>query len=123
MAVSRSKILKMQVYTPSGKYVGIVEDIGFEPGTTEIKLFIKTRAGTTLTVDWTDVKTVGDIVILGKEVEIPKPATPAAVTPTTTPTTPTPGPTEKKICPYCGKPATWIPQYKRWYCYNCRKYI
>lgn len=120
MAVSRSKILKMQVYTPSGKYVGIVEDIGFEPGTTEIKLFIKTRAGTTLTVDWTDVKTVGDIIILGKEVEIPKAVTPTAVTPTTTPTT---APIEKEICPYCGKPATWIPQYKRWYCYNCRKYL
>jgi len=26
-------------------------------------------------------------------------------------------------CPTCGKPATWIPQYKRWYCYNCQKYL
>jgi len=119
----------MQVYTPSGKYVGIVEDLGFEPGTTEIKLFIRTRAGTVLNIDWTDVKTVGDIIILGKEVEIPKaPATPAVTTTTPTTTTPTTTPTpttptEKKICPYCGKPATWIPQYKRWYCYNCRRYI
>jgi predicted amidophosphoribosyltransferase len=30
---------------------------------------------------------------------------------------------EQKICPYCGKPATWIPQYQRWYCYNCQRYV
>jgi endogenous inhibitor of DNA gyrase (YacG/DUF329 family) len=29
---------------------------------------------------------------------------------------------EKRKCPYCGKPATWIPQYQRWYCYNCQRY-
>lgn len=27
------------------------------------------------------------------------------------------------ICPTCGQPATFIPQYKRYYCYNCKKYI
>jgi len=27
------------------------------------------------------------------------------------------------ICPTCGNPATWIPQYNRWYCYNCEKYL
>jgi hypothetical protein len=25
-------------------------------------------------------------------------------------------------CSTCGKPLTWIPQYSRWYCYNCLKY-
>jgi hypothetical protein len=25
-------------------------------------------------------------------------------------------------CSTCGKPLTWIPQYSRWYCYNCQKY-
>jgi len=25
-------------------------------------------------------------------------------------------------CPTCGKPLTWISEYSRWYCYNCRKY-
>jgi len=27
------------------------------------------------------------------------------------------------MCPKCGKPATWIEAYKRWYCYNCREYL
>lgn len=28
-----------------------------------------------------------------------------------------------RICPTCGNTSTWIPQYKRWYCYNCKKYL
>lgn len=27
------------------------------------------------------------------------------------------------LCPKCGKPATWIEEYKRWYCYNCQEYL
>ncbi len=26
-------------------------------------------------------------------------------------------------CPYCGKEATWIPEYQRWYCYTCQDYL
>ena len=28
-----------------------------------------------------------------------------------------------QLCPVCGRPATNISQYQRWYCYNCRKYL
>lgn len=27
------------------------------------------------------------------------------------------------MCPKCGKPATWIDAYKRWYCYSCQEYL
>ena len=30
---------------------------------------------------------------------------------------------ETPMCPKCGKPATWIEQYKRWYCYSCQEYL
>jgi len=26
-------------------------------------------------------------------------------------------------CPYCGGTPTYIPQYRRYYCYHCRRYI
>jgi len=29
----------------------------------------------------------------------------------------------RPICKSCGKYAVWIPQYGRWYCYNCRRYL
>ncbi|MEE9151467.1 MAG: isoleucine--tRNA ligase [Thermoplasmata archaeon] len=34
------------------------------------------------------------------------------------------GPEEKppKICRSCGNPLSYIEQYKRWYCYNCKEY-
>jgi hypothetical protein len=35
---------------------------------------------------------------------------------------PTPQPRAEGLCSTCGKPLTWIPQYSRWYCYNCQKY-
>ena len=27
------------------------------------------------------------------------------------------------LCPKCGKRATWVEQYKRWYCYECKEYL
>ena len=29
----------------------------------------------------------------------------------------------QRLCPTCNQPLTWIPQYKRWYCYNEKKYV
>ena len=31
-------------------------------------------------------------------------------------------PTPTYPCPVCGSPLTFIEQYQRWYCYNCRRY-
>lgn len=34
-----------------------------------------------------------------------------------------PMPTAAVICPRCGKPATYIPQYNRYYCYTDQQYV
>ncbi len=34
-----------------------------------------------------------------------------------------PPPPPKTACPTCGKEATYVDQYQRWYCYNCQKYL
>jgi hypothetical protein len=36
---------------------------------------------------------------------------------------PTPPPPPAYYCPTCGNPLTYMPRYRRWYCYNCRKYV
>ena len=28
-----------------------------------------------------------------------------------------------KTCPKCGEDATWITEYNRWYCHNCKEYL
>ena len=27
------------------------------------------------------------------------------------------------VCPHCKAPCNLIPQYNRWYCYNCRQWL
>lgn len=45
------------------------------------------------------------------------------VQPTPVPPAPSPMPTAAVICPRCGKPATYIPQYNRYYCYTDQQYV
>jgi len=49
---------------------------------------------------------------LGEEFKMPEEKMPQ------TPTQP-----QQKLCPCCGSPLTYIPQYQRYYCYKCRRYI
>ncbi len=30
---------------------------------------------------------------------------------------------QQKVCPYCGSPLMYVPQYQRYYCPRCRRYI
>ncbi len=34
-----------------------------------------------------------------------------------------PGAPQAPACPRCQRPATWVPQYGRYYCYNCSQYL
>ncbi len=36
---------------------------------------------------------------------------------------PPPPPPAVPLCPTCGQPATFIPQYGRYYCYRCQRYL
>jgi hypothetical protein len=38
-------------------------------------------------------------------------------------TSPAPGAPAAGMCPKCGKPATWVAQYNRWYCYTDQQYV
>jgi hypothetical protein len=35
---------------------------------------------------------------------------------------PPPPPSATQMCPTCGQPLTFVQQYNRWYCQNCKKY-
>ncbi len=132
MSVPRSELVGKSVYDQEAKLIGTVHDIALKIGEKEITLIVRTPGGTTVEVPWDKVAAVKDIVLLKEKVELPpealKPAAPAAAAAPSTPTAPRFSISsifkrERKICPYCGQPATWIPQYQRWYCYNCGRYI
>uniref|UniRef100_A0A7C3SLV4 PRC-barrel domain-containing protein n=1 Tax=Thermofilum pendens TaxID=2269 RepID=A0A7C3SLV4_THEPE len=131
VSVPRSELIGKNVYDQEAKLIGTVHDIALRLGEKEIALVVRTPGGTTIEVPWDKVAAVKDIVLLKEKVELPAealvPAAPAAATPSA-PTAPRISlppifKREKKLCPHCGQPATWIPQYQRWYCYNCQKYI
>jgi len=131
VSVPRSELVGKSVYDQDAKLIGTVHDIALKIGEKDIILIVRTPGGTTVEVPWDKVAAVKDIVLLKERVDLPpealKPAPPAAEAPSTTAAPrlgiPSLFKRERKLCPYCGQPATWIPQYQRWYCYNCGRYI
>ena len=121
-SIPQSKIVGMKVYNSDATYLGEVKDIGFIPGEKNIMLHVQTSSGMVKEIDWDGVGAVADIIILKVVIEIPKVAeiiktaveakAPVTVQAATPPN-----------CPTCGKPATWIQQYSRYYCYTCKKYL
>jgi len=138
MSVARSQLIGKKVYNPDGELVGEVYDVGFAIGEAKVYLMVKSKRGGELSIEWDNVAAAKDIIILKEAVEIPagpavapaveaaaEAAAPQAAAPQATVAAPAAPQAagEGVICPYCGKPATWIEQYKRWYCYNCGRYV
>jgi hypothetical protein len=53
----------------------------------------------------------------------PAPAAPMAPTPAAPPPPAAPGAQAAPFCGNCGKPTTYVPQYGRYYCYDCKQYV
>jgi sporulation protein YlmC with PRC-barrel domain/ribosomal protein S27AE len=132
MSITLSELKGKRVYAQDARCIGEVVDIGFKVGELSPSIVVKTPSGRTLEIPWSDVAAAKDIVLLKPEFKVPEEllvpaiAPPVAAAPTLQPKQKPKFPLlrkTQKICPYCGKPATWIPQHQRWFCYNCQKYI
>jgi len=55
-----------------GSMIGRVSDVAFENRTKELKLIVETRDRSTISVPWADVQAVEDVVLLSKQVEMPR---------------------------------------------------
>jgi len=116
--ITKEKVIGMQVIDGEARLIGVVKDVSFAIGEAKMYVIIETKDGRTQEVPWDEIQAAGDFVLLK-----PKPKI-VAVTPTVTavPTAPA-APTAQPLCSTCGKPLTYIEQYKRWYCYNEQKYV
>lgn len=136
--IPKSKLVGMSIYNPDGSFVGTVKDLSVALGTGEISLIAITKYQTEIEIPWTNVNAAEDIVILKETVKVEAPSIPVTSTSETTVSSISSTEEkkgilssfkglipkqEKKICPTCGKPATYIKEYDRWYCYNCKKYL
>ncbi|MCS7110206.1 MAG: hypothetical protein NZ956_01895 [Candidatus Caldarchaeum sp.] len=140
-SVPRGKLLGMQVYSPDGSLVGVVQDIELPIGEGEISLQILSKYNLIEKIPWSMVGAAGDIIILKEKIPLKQPEisqpqpyiAPAAAQPVqpqqrssviSSVASRIPfGRKEKNPCPTCGKELSWIEQYQRWYCYNCGKYV
>jgi len=126
--LTRGTLVSMQVVDAKGRLVGKVKDIAFAVGKTGIALSVQNKSGETQQILWEDVQAASDVILLkavpsrqlSEEEKVFGSFEQLRQEPTQTviqkkPTQP--------LCPTCNQPLTWIPQYKRWYCYNDKKYV
>ena len=120
--LTRDALISMEVIDAKGRKVGKVKDLVFSVGKNGISLTIENADGETQDVSWDEVQAAADYIILKPQMQ--SAAQPSYQQPTQT-TAPVPSQQQSAsppLCPTCGKPLTWIPQYQRWYCYNDKKY-
>ena len=113
-AMTKDRLIDMQVIDGEGNIVGKVLDIAFVVGKVGMKLIVETKKGENTELPWDDIQAAGDFVLL-------KPS--SGATPSVASQPSGSQPSQQQICPTCGEPLTWIPQYQRWYCYKDGKYV
>lgn len=128
--LTKSALVSMQVIDANGHIVGKVKDVLFEIGKSGISLSVETESGETQTIQWSAVQGASDFIVLKPVAEAKVEVVPeqeaaktAAQTVTAVSKTESAKSSAPPTCPTCGKPLTWIAQYKRWYCYNDKKYV
>ncbi len=109
--LTRDALVSMQVIDAKGHMVGKVKDVTFSVGKMGISLTVESETGEVKNVPWEDVQAASDFIILKQQQPIQMAAQPSQQQPS------------QPLCPTCGRPLTWIPQYQRWYCYNDKKYV
>jgi len=121
--LTRDALVSIQVIDARGRLVGKVKDVAFAIGQMGVSLVVENDTGETKTIGWEEVQAAADFIILkppqvAASLYQPQPVQPQVqvqAQPVQHPSQP--------MCPTCGKPLTWIAQYKRWYCYNDKKYV
>lgn len=87
-SVPRTKLIGMQVYSPDGSLVGVVQDIELPIGEGEISLQVLSKYNVVERIPWSMIAAAGDIVILKEKITLkqpevvqPQPYVPPAVSP------------------------------------------
>jgi sporulation protein YlmC with PRC-barrel domain len=93
--VPTQRIMGMQVIDSKGSSVGAVKDVGVNVAEKKLNLIVSTKARTEIQISWDDIQSMVDVVLLSKEIEVPKGP---EVTPVQIPVPPPP----PSACPTCG---------------------
>ena len=126
--LTRDALVSMQVIDAKGRLIGKVKDVAFAVGKMGIALTVENEDGETQNIAWEEVQAAADFIILKPQIVQQTTYQPVQQQPVQTVAQPVQQaqPAQQStqpMCPTCGRPLTWIPQYQRWYCYNDKKYV
>jgi sporulation protein YlmC with PRC-barrel domain len=120
-AMTKDRLIGMQVYDSEGNATGTVQDIAFTVGKMGMTLIVETKKGDTQEIAWEDIQAAGDIVVLKPKGD--QPGVVASASSVSQAGGAQPVQSQTPVCPICGGPLTYIQQYQRWYCYKDKKYV
>jgi sporulation protein YlmC with PRC-barrel domain len=109
-ALTKDRLVGMQVIDGEGNGIGTVQDIAFTVGKIGMTLILETKKGETREILWEDIQAAGEYVIL-------KPQSSH-----TQSMLQQPQDGQRPVCQICGEPLTFVNEYQRWYCYKDKKY-
>ena len=129
--LTKNALVSMQVIDSQGHLVGKVKDVAFVVGQLGISLSVENADGEIQCIQWKDIQAAADFILLkpsfsgGNNGECKKEEAETVQAEPTKQAMPAEAAKQsaQPLCPTCGKPLTWIPQYKRWYCYTDKKYV
>jgi sporulation protein YlmC with PRC-barrel domain len=121
--LTRDALVSMQVIDAKGRLLGKVKDVAFAIGKNGISLTVEGDTGEIKNVAWEEVQAASDYIILKPTTQVAYQQSYQSQQQTAQPVQAAQPAQSQPLCPTCGKPLTWIPQYQRWYCYNDKKYV
>ena len=65
---SFSSITGIVVYDSEARKVGVVKEIGIQPGQSSIILIVTKNDGSDVTIKWDEIRKIGEIVLLGGQI-------------------------------------------------------
>lgn len=113
------------VYNPDASFVGEVIDFGLSVGVTLPSLILKGADGSTIDIPWDKIGQAKDIVLTKEVIDVSAHRKTGVEQAQTQPVQAQPAQQAQvaRFCTKCGNRLTWIQQYNRYYCYNCKAYI
>jgi sporulation protein YlmC with PRC-barrel domain len=105
--IRQGDVVGRKVVEQRGYIIGEVKDLSFKLLEDRIELALTIKYGDTeMDIPWSQIKSIGDVVLLKTEYEPPSKAKPEAAAPTAPPLVAKPQPPllTPKVCPNCGYP-------------------